>query len=59
MIKYIVELGYQKFVFETGDEAMCFASTARLSTEKGDDMPVTIELICADADEKEESEEEE
>lgn len=57
MIKYIVELGYTDFVFDTADEAMDFAVKARMSAKKGDDLEVTIRLINADAKDEEEEEE--
>lgn len=51
MIKYVVKLGYNQFVFDNAEAALVFANTAKKSfagkeyVRNDDDIDVTIELI--------------
>ena len=43
MLKYVVELGYRKFLFTDQSDALTFARMAKLHAEEG--MEVNIHII--------------
>lgn len=44
MLKYLVEIGYRKFIFTDQSDAIAFAKTAKLHADEDVEVNIIIEL---------------
>ena len=48
MLKYLVEIGYRKFIFTDQSDAIAFAKTAKLHADEDVEVNINIKLDIAE-----------
>ena len=48
MLKYVVEIGYRKFIFTDQSDAIAFAKTAKLHADEDVEVNINIKLDMAE-----------
>lgn len=48
MLKYVVEIGYKKFIFTDQSDAIAFAKTAKLHADEDVEVNINIKLDMAE-----------